>query len=39
MRLSDPRSVVAAKRDGHPLDPADIESFVEGYTGGEVSDA
>ena len=39
MRLSDPRSVVAAKRDGHPLDAADIESFIEGYTAGEVSDA
>jgi pyrimidine-nucleoside phosphorylase len=39
MRLSDPRSVVAAKRDGDSLDAADIEAFVEGYTGGEVSDA
>jgi pyrimidine-nucleoside phosphorylase len=39
MRLKDPRSVVAAKRDGHPLDAADIESFIEGYTTGEVSDA
>jgi pyrimidine-nucleoside phosphorylase len=37
--MSDPRSVVAAKRDGHPLDAADIESFVEGYTRGDVSDA
>ena len=39
MRLSDPRSVVAAKRDGHPLDAADIEAFIEGYASGEVSDA
>ena len=39
MSLSDPRSIVAAKRDGHPLDPADIEGFIEGYTRGEVSDA
>jgi len=39
MRLSDPRSVVAAKRDAHPLDAADIEAFIEGYTRGDVSDA
>jgi pyrimidine-nucleoside phosphorylase/thymidine phosphorylase len=38
MSLSDPRSIVAAKRDGHLLDPADIEGFIEGYTRGEVSD-
>ena len=39
MRVSDPRRIVAAKRDGETLAPADIEGFVEGYTRGEVSDA
>jgi pyrimidine-nucleoside phosphorylase len=37
--LSDPRAVVAAKRDGRTLDPAEVEAFVEGYTRGEVPDA
>ena len=31
--------IVAAKRDGNTLSQADIRAFVEGYTGGEVSDA
>jgi len=37
--LEDPRLVVAAKRDGHVIAPADIQAFVEAYTAGEVSDA
>ena len=36
---TDPRSIVAAKRDGRTLAPADIEAFVQGYTRGDVSDA
>ena len=37
--VSDPRDVVAAKRDGRSLPPADVRAFVEGYTAGDVSDA
>ncbi len=37
--LEDPRRVVADKRDGKTLAPADIQAFVEAYTIGEVSDA
>ena len=39
MTLEDPRVVVARKRDGQVLAPADIQAFVEAYTAGEVSDA
>jgi pyrimidine-nucleoside phosphorylase len=39
VRLSDPRAVVAAKRDGRTLDRAEVEAFVEGYTRGEIPDA
>jgi pyrimidine-nucleoside phosphorylase len=39
MSPSDPRHVVAAKRDGHALAAADVEAFVEGYTEGAISDA
>ena len=37
--VKDPRSIVAAKRDGHSLPPEDVRAFVEGYTAGEISDA
>ncbi len=39
MTLQDPRTIVARKRDGESLAPADIQAFVEGYTKGEVTDA
>ncbi len=39
MSLEDPRVVVARKRDGQVLAPADIQAFVEAYTAGDVSDA
>lgn len=39
MTLTDPRAVVAAKRDGHALGDHEVEAFVEGYTTGDVSDA
>jgi pyrimidine-nucleoside phosphorylase len=39
MTLQDPRAIVARKRDGESLSPADIQAFVEGYTRGEVTDA
>jgi pyrimidine-nucleoside phosphorylase len=39
MTLEDPRVVVAGKRDGQVLAPADIQAFVEAYTAGKVSDA
>ena len=39
MTLRDARAIVAAKRDGRTLSPADIEAFVMGYTRGEVADA
>ena len=34
----DPRDVVAAKRDGRPLPPDELETFVLGYARGEVPD-
>jgi pyrimidine-nucleoside phosphorylase len=37
--VRDPREIVAAKRDGATLPPADVEAFIEGYTSGAVSDA
>jgi pyrimidine-nucleoside phosphorylase len=37
--MTDPRQVVAAKRDGHALAAEEVEAFVEGYTRGEVGDA
>jgi pyrimidine-nucleoside phosphorylase len=37
--VKDPRSIVAAKRDGKALSPGDVRAFVEGYTAGEISDA
>jgi pyrimidine-nucleoside phosphorylase len=37
--LHDPRAIVARKRDGEALAPADIQAFVEGYARGEVTDA
>ncbi len=39
MTLQDPRVVVAHKRDGQTVAPADIQAFIEAYTSGEVSDA
>ncbi|MEP6972926.1 MAG: thymidine phosphorylase [Actinomycetota bacterium] len=39
MILQDPRVMVARKRDGESLAPADIQAFIEGYTRGEVTDA
>ena len=39
MTSIDPRRIVASKRDGETLAPADIEAFIEGYTRGEISDA
>jgi pyrimidine-nucleoside phosphorylase len=38
MTLSDPRDVVAAKRDGRPLADEELRTFVEGYTRGEIPD-
>jgi pyrimidine-nucleoside phosphorylase len=37
--VHDPARIVAAKRDGHTLAPADIEAFVLGYLKGEITDA
>jgi pyrimidine-nucleoside phosphorylase len=37
--VNDPRSVVAAKRDGETLPAVEIEAFVNGYMKGEVTDA
>jgi thymidine phosphorylase len=37
--VKDPRTIVAAKRDGKTLSEAEIRAFVEGYTSGDVSDA
>ncbi len=34
----DPRDLVAAKRDGHTLEPEALESFVLGYARGEIRD-
>jgi len=39
MTVTDHRVIVAAKRDGKTLTPAEVEGFVEGYTRGDVSDA
>jgi pyrimidine-nucleoside phosphorylase len=39
MTLRDPRTVVARKRDGQTLAPDEVQTFVEGYTRGDVSDA
>lgn len=39
MTVRDLRAIVARKRDGESLAPADIQVFVEGYTRGEVTDA
>jgi pyrimidine-nucleoside phosphorylase len=38
MSVTDPRRIVAAKRDGHSLAADEVESFVEGYTRGEIGD-
>jgi pyrimidine-nucleoside phosphorylase len=38
MTLTDPRGVVARKRDGETLSEAEVEAFVEGYVAGEVGD-
>ncbi len=35
---TDPREVVAAKRDGRPIPPEELEAFVLGYAGGEIPD-
>jgi pyrimidine-nucleoside phosphorylase len=35
----DPRTIVAAKRDGKALEPSEVAAFVEAYTAAEVSDA
>jgi pyrimidine-nucleoside phosphorylase len=35
---TDPRAIVAAKRDGRTLAPAEVRAFVEGYTRGDVAD-
>lgn len=39
MSLGDPRTTVARKRDGQTLSPDEVESFVHGYTRGDVTDA
>jgi pyrimidine-nucleoside phosphorylase len=39
MSVGDPRTVVAAKRDGGSLAPHEVEGFVRAYANGEVSDA
>ncbi|HEY8018315.1 MAG TPA: thymidine phosphorylase [Actinomycetota bacterium] len=39
MTVTDHRLIVAAKRDGKTLTPAEVEGFIEGYTRGDVSDA
>jgi len=38
MTVSDPRDVVAAKRDGKHLAPGELAAFVEGYTKGQIPD-
>jgi len=35
---TDPRTIVAAKRDGRTLAPAEVRTFIEGYTRGDVGD-
>jgi pyrimidine-nucleoside phosphorylase len=37
--MTDPRAIVAAKRDGKTLSEAEVRAFVDGYTEGEISDA
>jgi len=39
MTVSDPRQIVASKRDGHTLAVEEVEAFIEGYTRGEIEDA
>jgi pyrimidine-nucleoside phosphorylase len=39
MSVSDPRQIVAAKRDGHALAASEVEAFVEGYARGDIGDA
>ncbi|MDP9329549.1 MAG: thymidine phosphorylase [Actinomycetota bacterium] len=39
MTVRDPRTIVATKRDGRSLAPADIQVFVNGFLRGEISDA
>ena len=39
MSVKDPRTIVAAKRDGKALSEAEIRAFVDGFTQGDVSDA
>ncbi len=34
----DPRSVIAAKRDGQSIPPPEVERFVLAYTQGEIGD-
>jgi pyrimidine-nucleoside phosphorylase len=38
MTSSDPRDVLAAKRDGKPLDPEELRAFVLSYSRGEIPD-
>ena len=38
MTPTDLRPIVAAKRDGHTLAPAEVRSFIEAYTRGDVPD-
>jgi pyrimidine-nucleoside phosphorylase len=38
MTVADPRDVVAAKRDGKPLNPGELSAFVLSYARGEVPD-
>ncbi|HJR97231.1 MAG TPA: thymidine phosphorylase [Actinomycetota bacterium] len=38
MTVTDPREIVAAKRDGHALAAEEVETFVDGYTRGEIGD-
>jgi pyrimidine-nucleoside phosphorylase len=35
---TDPRTIVAAKRDGRALAPAEVRAFVEGYARGDIGD-
>jgi len=36
--MLNPVRLIAAKRDGHPLDPADIRAFIDAYTAGSIPD-
>ena len=38
MTTTDARTIVAAKRDGRALAPAEVRAFVEGYTRGDIGD-